>query len=707
MNSLAEVKSLNSFDAELDESFPILLAEDQLELSKFARDKVSAKNGLKLFGNLSSGYAKSIQAVDRSYNYSSVFGKLGVSYPLLGSAEKEQQLLTDAGKDITVNELNLEWLKKKIRMQLAQDYANYWTAQQKEMMAKEYSELEEITSRLLHHRVAKGILLKTDEMEAMTAFKRAKYEEIQNQDMMRGTIASMTAYLGYDVPLFDALQPLQEALIKDDFQFDLHLHHELKVITALIEAQTISINNNQLRGVDSDFVVTESVNLNAANPNSSDNLNLVNPTPNLGYGLVAGVNIQIPLSISNYRNADKNQANATLKKLNTEYQAKLRQLQAEVDGLFRRHTQLNELMGYQEARLATVSEMVRERALRMQKLDEDVIEKYLQALYEYYRVAIDYIDAQAEKWQILIRLAEFIDIKAETKLHVDNSALVEPFRKASIALRGKKTDVKINAIQLQGLHGLSIYLWDSAGALSSSSPSFWNKMSEQGINRILLSLNQQQISYYHTQISELNNFLNMAKSKGIKVELLLAEPSWMLVENRGQLLEIIRLLNQFNFSAIHLDLEINQLDKSIKLEHALRFWLDTVKAVTVQSRWPVAISSHPRYLQKNMAGFDCFVCKLHEAGVNEISVMIYSTHINNVVDTMTKLINAYPSVKFSVAQSIEKQLSLENSYASYAKNTFLDHMMTLQKTLTIHKNYSGIVIQSWQDLENYLYENSF
>lgn len=697
-NSSAEVKTLNDFETELDQAFPVLVAEDQLETSKFAKDRVDAKNGWKLFGNVSSGYVNSVQDVNRNYNYLTVIGRAGAIHPLLGTAEKERQLLTDAGKDVAVNELNLEWVKKKIRMQLAEDYANYWTAQQREIIGEAYSELAKTVSRLLHRREAKGILLKSDRMEAMTAFERARYEDIQNQDAMRGAIESMTAYLGHDIQPFDAVQPLLGPLTKDDYPIDLQQHHELKVIAALIEAQTAIIENNQWRGVESDFIVTGSENLNA----DTDNLNRTD----VGYGLVAGVNVQIPLSISSYRKADKNYANSTLKRLHTEYQAKQRQLQAQIDALFRRHDRLNELIGYQETRLAAVSEMLRERTLRMQKLDEDVIEKYLQALYEYYRVTMDYIDAQNEKWQIQNKLAEFIEIQNEPNPPVDNTALIEPLKKASLALNGHTIESKGSAINMQGLGGLSIYLWDSAGPIDSNSPSFWQRMSEQGIGRILLSLNQKQIDQYPLQPQRLNAFLKNARSQNIKVDLLLGEPSWMLSENRGQLLTIIRTLNQFDFDALHLDLEINQLDKSLSQEMSFSYWLDTVKAAVTESRWPVAISSHPRYLQKNLAGFDCFVCKLHELGVEEISVMIYVTNPDKVLKTVTPLMEAYPNVKFSVAQSIEKQLGPINSYASYAQDRFLEHMMKLQATLKVHDNFSGLVIQSWQDLEEYLYENT-
>jgi hypothetical protein len=455
----------------------------------------------------------------------------------------------------------------------------------------------------------------------------------------------------------------------------------------MIEAQTATLNNNQWRGIESDFIITDSVNLNSPS--------------DVGYGIIAGVNVQIPLSISSYRKADQNYASASLKRLNTEYQSKQRQLQAEVDALFRRYEQLNELIGYQNSRLAAISEMTRERALRMQQLDEDVIEKYLQAVYQYYRVTMDYIDAQSEKWQVQIKLTEFIDIKDDPNALVDNTVLIDPLKKASLALNSGKAKVNGIPISLQGLDGLSIYLWDSTTAIDLNPQSFWQRMSEQGINRMLLSLNQKQIDQYTSQPGQLSNFLKNAKSQGIKVDLLLGEPSWMLRENRGQLLSIIRSLRPFKFDSLHLDLEINQLDSSVSQENAFNYWLETA-----ESKWPVAISSHPRYLQKNLAAFDCFVCKLYEAGVKEISVMIYVTNTDNAIKTMTPLLADYPNIKFSVAQSVEKQLGPVNSYAGSGKDKFLNQMMKLQTKLKVYDNFSGLVIQSWQDLQEYLYENT-
>ncbi|HNJ73212.1 MAG TPA: hypothetical protein PL129_11960, partial [bacterium] len=59
----------------------------------------------------------------------------------------------------------------------------------------------------------------------------------------------------------------------------------------------------------------------------------------------------------------------------------------------------------------------------------------------------------------------------------------------------------------------------------------------------------------------------------------------------------------------------------------------------------------------------------------------------------------------SLAQSLERELGPENSYAHKPQTTFLQAMKQLQEQLRA-PNFTGLVIQSWQDLGNYLHENT-
>ena len=68
--------------------------------------------------------------------------------------------------------------------------------------------------------------------------------------------------------------------------------------------------------------------------------------------------------------------------------------------------------------------------------------------------------------------------------------------------------------------------------------------------------------------------------------------------------------------------------------------------------------------------------------------------------------NQYPDLLFSLAQSLESELGPENSYVHKPQSIFIHAMQQLQSQLRA-PNFTGLVIQSWQDLVSYLHENTF
>lgn len=688
----AELKTLNQFEADLEQALPVLLAEDNLQTSEFGRDKVDAANGWKAFGSLGSGYVQSIVDRGRTYNYTALLGNIGVRHPLLGSADRENQSLIKAEQEIAIKQQDLEWTKRKIRLQLAADYASYWGGQQKQKLTEAYLNLSEPAAELLKQREAKGILLKADRLEAMTAFDRARYENTENQHLMRNALDSMSAYLDRTVDPFDAVKPQFSGLTAEVTNGDVHNHHDLLIIAAMIEAQGEIIDkHNNWRGIESDALLTHSAVLN-------------DPISDLGYGFIASVNVQMPLSIASYREAEKNQANSLLKKLHGEYRLKERELLAQSQAAARRYRRSLELIDYQASRRQSAVESIRERELRLQKLDEDVIEKYFQALYQYYRVSQEFLDAQIENWKARIVLAEFVPSdEAPAPTAADTQFSQEPLLQAARLLPGAGGSKAVYRNPLSGLDNTAVYVWNSAEVMLNPKQ-FWRRLGEEGVNRILLSLTRAEIDEYAANPGRLRDFIAQGKAQGAAVELLLGEPSWLLTEHRADLLNILASLRNFAFDGLHLDLEINQL-KDLDRQQALTAWLETLRAVAALSPWPLAISSHFRYLKPDLPGFACFICDLQQAGVKQIAVMDYVTNPDAVIKQVQPLLEAQPSIRFSVAQSVEKELEPENSYAHVSADRFAANLIKIQSVLKRYPNYAGIVIQSWRDFTEYLNEN--
>ena len=73
-------------------------------------------------------------------------------------------------------------------------------------------------------------------------------------------------------------------------------------------------------------------------------------------------------------------------------------------------------------------------------MDGDVLEKYLQAINTYYRIATEYIEAESEHWKIHIRLRQYLSDSlpvAGTKpkghdSEVDLVSLIEPLNQAMV-----------------------------------------------------------------------------------------------------------------------------------------------------------------------------------------------------------------------------------------------------------------------------------
>lgn len=248
----------------------------------------------------------------------------------------------------------------------------------------------------------------------------------------------------------------------------------------------------------------------------------------------------------------------------------------------------------------------------------------------------------------------------------------------------------------------SVYVWNYDDVVSQ--PGFLEKSQSMGINRILLSLNEKQIASVASNPSALNKFLQDARHRGVKIELLLGDPDWILPQERMRLVEIIKRLKPVNFEGLHLDIEPDQLAGELAGKNKLEEFIETIRQAASISPWPVAISIHPRYLAKEPSFDLCIPCQLKEIGVKEITVMYYSMNLSSIAMTMKSAMQQYPELKFSLAQSLEPELGVENSYAHKPQAFFRNAMQQLHNHLRT-LNFNGLVIQSWKDWEIYTHEN--
>ncbi len=198
--------------------------------------------------------------------------------------------------------------------------------------------------------------------------------------------------------------------------------------------------------------------------------------------------------------------------------------------------------------------------------------------------------------------------------------------------------------------------------------------------------------------TDLLNFIARAGEKDIRVELLLGEPLWILPKYRRDLLLIIQKVKDIPFTGLHLDLEPNQLDQTRHgNKYLLTQLLHTLQSVKRISPWPVGLSIHPRYLDPHKNQL-CLGCALSNLEIDEVILMIYVANPVRVAQLALPILSRFPEISFSIAQSVEPILSVEESYAMRGRKQFQTRMRELRAAVVPAANFTTIAIQSWEDL---------
>jgi hypothetical protein len=244
------------------------------------------------------------------------------------------------------------------------------------------------------------------------------------------------------------------------------------------------------------------------------------------------------------------------------------------------------------------------------------------------------------------------------------------------------------------------YIWDSRNLLDPSQRiSQLNYLQSQGIQRLMVGLTSQQIAQGSRTEPALRDLLAAARQRHLRVSLLLGDPDWLTPEKRPTLLELIRRYRQIEFDGLHLDLEVEQLGWPVPAER-IRQWLLTVLEAHRLSPWPISISSHPRWFEPPPPGtleadWPCVPCKL--AAVETVSLMIYQRPAELMLARSKAIAQQWPRLRFRVVQSVEPQLSLQESWHGTPA-------AELQRQVSIWRpalNAAGVNGIDWQDWSNY------
>lgn len=705
-NAGAEVKTLTEFYTHLEQAATVLKAKADLEAQRSNLNVQEAQKGWEIFGGISAGYQKSPFAREPFGHFFDPMGRIGVRYPLLGSAERQQRAINDAATQVKIEDVRLDWSKRLARLFLEENYAAYWSAKKMLALTEAYLRLrDDGVISILHKRREAGLLFMSDYLEFLSAFDRAERSQIEFSNNRDQALIRLGYLTNSEIRPFEPVKPVLYA-IDSNTPIDIE-QLDLKILQARIENIQKTKETENWRGIDSDV-----------NATAFGGPAIPHPSPEsmqMGYGGAVGFNFRMPIEIMSVRKNEESRLNSLLISLRADYTHRDQELQHEFRALLSSYQQLAQQIKFQHTRLEAARELIRERHLRLKMLDGDVIEKYFQAVNTYYRVAIENVETESEQWKLHIRLRQFLtllegkgrDIHTEINL----SQLTDPLQQAaSFLVSGEKNKAAPKRTSFSAAGNaeassgrVAVYVWNFDKL--STQPGLWEKNQTIEIDRFLISLDQQQISKFAANPAPLKKFLTEAHRRGKKVELLLGDPDWILPEQREKLLMIVKKLSNINFDGLHLDIEPDQLESDLPGKARLEELIETVRQVSAVSPWPVGASIHPRYLTKATSFDICVLCELKAKGIKEITVMYYAMNLTNIVTALKSAMNQYPDLLFSLAQSLESELGPENSYVHKPQSIFIHAMQQLQSQLRA-PNFTGLVIQSWQDLVSYLHENT-
>ncbi len=442
-----------------------------------------------------------------------------------------------------------------------------------------------------------------------------------------------------------------------------------------------------------------------------------------GYGVVLSLNVQFPAGLAKAGEARRRSDEASLRKARLDLDLKAGQLQADAVYALEQYRAAQANLNFARQRVKAARESVRERQLRADHLPGDTLEQLQRSRFHYYQTGMDLIDAEALLLQaraVLLLLEPegcgeaatappgdlTTSVANDDPLQVKWLSWPEKISRLAHAPPGHAAEIPgpvqgptARAVQKRAT---AVYLWESAPWLDGSLTCevAMKGFSDLDIGRILISMDRRQIDAVSKPegARRLRELLECSSRSGVRVELLLGEPTWILPDFRQDMLAIIQSLKDFSFDGLHLDLEPDQLDmEKYSREYLLSELIRTVQVAREVTPWPLGLSVHPRYFDRSALKVS-LGSALEAAGVAEVALMVYIADAEKVARRVSPILKENPALHFSVAMSVEPELSPAESFAGQGRAALRKAMDSLGRQLT-QKNFGGFVIQSWKHLE--------
>ncbi|WPN49126.1 TolC family protein [Pseudomonas sp. P8_241] len=646
--------------------------------------------GWQVFAGAGVGHYDELVASDVRDDYNGRNLSLGVRHPLLGSLKRQLDLLQtnqyERQRQQSQNALEIA----SQRLALRSAYADWWRVQQESAFCAAFVLAARKAGQAIRLRMAKGASrtseghLQLDEWEGISSRCMAlpKVEGDVREDLASISMSGLPATAQ---AVAEPLAPQPQPLVQ--WQALLNQHPRVTEKQSLRDLADKERDNSWYSSIDSDIALA------STREYRSD-------SDKAGSGMVASLNLSTPFDLVGNTRARQRVADARYEAASSRVEAERRSLGLELSKALRAHNNAQALIMQRSQQWHTAALALNEEKARS-KLDANGnFNALLTTERVYFQSGFELIAAWHAAWLRQAELNLFTEDSPQFAAllgdeRLEWSPMIKPQPSAMAAT--STSAVRRQQIPVEPKKWLqATYVWNSEALLDPMRrQTELQALRKAGMQKIYLGLNALQVSNLSVTRQQLEQLLQEAARSGLQVSLLLGDPTWIEPQHRKQLTDLLEKFNGLSFASLHLDLEVEQLGMPVP-DQRLKDWLDTLRAASVASRWPVEISSHHRWFVAAQAGHPCVPCALPAIGVRQVSLMIYTHNPQRSAQLAGEIAQRWPDLQFRLAQSTEPQLPSTESWADASAEQLQRQVAVWRKQLQ-PQGIAGIDWQAWRD----------
>ena len=640
--------------------------QDALDALKRQRE---AEAGWQWFASAGTGHYRELVTEDLRDDYYGRDLALGVRHPLLGSLRRQVQAVEAVELEQQRQQARNLLRRAEQRLALRSAYADWWRAEQEQRWCGDLLPAAREARARLQRRQSEGWLLASEARLQQGQWQVLERRCQRAPELIEETRAALAGIAGQAIdarqqaeaePLAPQIRPLaawQQAL--DD-------HPRLRERQDELRQAERNRQSPWYSTVDSSFSLAQSY---------EDRSGADKP----GDGLVASISLSAPFDLLSYGKALGREGEARHQAAQARLEAEREQLLLGLGQALREQRSAIQALASAREELAVAEQALREQRLRRDAELERGVQGELAAELEQQAAGLRLIAAWHAAWLREAALRLFVE---------DDGGLAE--------LLGVTREYWSLA-STAGDWRQGTYVWDSRRLLQAGSRrAELRDLRRAGMQRIYLGLSAAQVADIPLLRQRLQDSLDEAHAQGLEVALLLGDPAWLEPAGRQGLLDLLGQLQGLPFDALHLDLEVEQLGWPVP-DSRLQDWLDTLAAVASLNPWPLELSSHHRWFAEPAAGQTCVPCALPQRGVQQVSLMIYTRNAERSAELAEQIAQRWPALRFRLAQSVEPQLSAEESWAGVPARQLQQQV----ERWRVRLQPVGVTGIDWQDWTHY------